>query len=1732
MKSIRKIQIIISAVYLSSSFIEATNNINMVSLIDNTSSTNISRTYFSNQYFIEKYQKNHYVSGEIIVKFKPALRQGTLKSQKACSDIRSNYDAILKSTFKNVQAELWKLNNTNTDVVALSESLSKNSNIEYAEPNYVFNANLIPNDTYFDELWALNNIGQNNGKYDADIDVTEIWDINTGNDIIVAVIDTGVDYKHEDLADNIWVNSCEIPNNGIDDDGNGYIDDIHGINAINNTGDPMDDNGHGTHCSGTIAAIGNNKLGVVGVCWKAKIMACKWLSKDGTGHVSDAIKCIEYALNMGTHVMNNSWGGYSGSKALYEAIEMANETLFCNAAGNDSNNNDTTPAYPASYDLPNIISVAASDASDNLAWFSNYGEISVDIAAPGVDILSTICKNKYDLSSGTSMATPHVAGSAALLLSIDHSLTSYELKKLLMDTTDNIPAFSGKMVTSGRLNVNKAYGVHFDKHSYFSGEILTITLTHKSLKGYPSENITVTTTTGDAETVALSEAEPGWFRFIGNIISEHGNATPYNGIIECEDGVEINIYEIINGTAFNAKAVIDESLEITITTPAQEVPYETQTFQVSGRNNGNVPVEMVILNEATGNNHTFTANEPEWTSPSVTINDRNNIITISGVNEYGKSDSKSVLIKRVGPTGINYVSQTSPRPEWPYMSWHTAAHQVQEAINAAAINNKVVLDDGVYKEGKEVLIYKPITLTSKNGSETTILNGENKYRCLKLLGESIVDNITIRKGYAADIDSSYWGGGVYITKGGILTNCIIEDCKALVGGGIYVWDEGKIINCNIENNNVILNNNVVYGGGIFCYNAIVNNCTINNNRASGDNGLGGGIYCYPNCIVTNCIIRNNTCKTFGGGLFADNSIVDKCRIIGNICNVDGGGIYSYSTKIKNCTISENTTTKILGGFHGRGGGVFAYNNSFVSDCIISNNISLRTGGIYMRSGKVMNSIIIHNKSTESIIYAAGGITFAGTVENCIIKNNKGFIGGVCIHGGNSSLINSLVCHNSCNNNSKHSVGGVFVYSPFTENQTIINCTITQNKSKYYYQTGGVSSHVTPFSIRNSIIYYNEKPKRVEKGVYDNYSESSESNVYFYNSCTTPNPLMETGNITNEPGFVDRYTDIYQLRADSPSINAGNNDYVTSVTDLNNMPRIVDKTVDLGAYEFQYSPSIAYVSTDGSDTWPYDSPTTAARSIQNALNAVAAAGTVLVDSGRYFEDDEIIIDKPIFLKSMNGTANTIIDGLKNNRCLYINHNQALIEGFTITRGKSSYGAGVVLLRGTLKKCTVTGNYANKYGGGGIFNTGLIEDCIISNNSSIASGGGISGGGIIVNCIISDNLTEDCGGGLYLNTTANIDSCTIKNNRAKKEGGGAFLISNISVINNSTIEGNTAQRVEPTIYGKGGGLFLNTGGQVKNCVISFNSAKKKGAGVYFNNGGTLNRCNIKNNVLTGSGGGLYCDGGGILNSCIIENNQSSGIGSEGGGAYLLSGGELNNCTLVNNFAVKRGGGVMCKDGGLVRNCIIFFNFANSSENYYNDGTGINYIYSCTTPLLSGTGNISEEPAFKDSSLYLSKSSPCIDKGNNSYSCSELDFEGYSRIIDGDSDEIATVDMGAYEYRSMAGAWWSRYDVLDDTKNYNDYCVATVGQLKYFATCACDVMIKELTGGPGPDIASIIDGFQDKDNYAVLTVGQLKYVASKFYDRLDLNYPWKSNLYDNSDYSSANIGQLKHCFMFGIP
>jgi thermitase len=388
-------------------------------------------------------------SGRLLVGFEKGVSKDRQKRILSAADgrIGRRFAAIRGGRLVVVRPRSGK------DTSALKKRLRRTDGVAYAEPDFFqfASAEKTPNDPDYTRDYALVD-----GLEDHDIDAPTAWGTRTGC-AKVAILDTGIDTDHPDLAPNVY-KSADKPNNGKDDDKNGYVDDTYGYNAINGKGSGQDDNGHGTHVSGIVAGRGNNGTGSVGVCWSAKLVAVKFMNSKGKGSTSKAIDGIDYAVKNGVKIVNCSFGSSSKSSALHDAVDYAQDhnVLLVVAAGNDSENIDKTPSYPASFGDSNILAVAASTSDDTLASFSNFGSENVDVAAPGDDIFSTYLGGGYKYLSGTSMAAPYAAGTAAMLRKQEPDATYGNLRYAIRHKVDKPPALAGKVAYDGRLNVQKA----------------------------------------------------------------------------------------------------------------------------------------------------------------------------------------------------------------------------------------------------------------------------------------------------------------------------------------------------------------------------------------------------------------------------------------------------------------------------------------------------------------------------------------------------------------------------------------------------------------------------------------------------------------------------------------------------------------------------------------------------------------------------------------------------------------------------------------------------------------------------------------------------------------------------------------------------------------------------------------------------------------------------------------------------------------------------------------------------------------------------------------------------------------------------------------------------------------------------------------------------------------------------------------------------------------------------
>ena len=408
-----------------------------------------------------------YVPGQLLVKFKPGASKAKRAQAMAAArgaPVEKIHTPAMRDSRDEEGVTVIK---TGLGVPEAIAAMIASGEVEYAEANFIYTHQAISNENYVTggSLWGMYSSTETGGgranKFG--IGATTAWQNDKTNcsSVYVGIIDEGYNWAHQDLAANAGMNPGEIAGNKIDDDGNGYIDDVYGWDFVRNDKTVYDGSidDHGTHVAGTIGAVGGNGVGVAGVCWNVKLMNAKFLGRSG-GSTKNAIKAVDYFTNLknkGLNVVatNNSWGGGGYSQGLKDAIDRAGAAgiLFVAAAGNSARNNDSTSSYPASFTSANIISVASIDSSGALSSFSNYGPTTVDIGAPGGNILSTLPGNTYGAYSGTSMATPHVAGAVALYAALNPSASAAQIKEAILNGATPTTSLNGKVLTGGRLNV-------------------------------------------------------------------------------------------------------------------------------------------------------------------------------------------------------------------------------------------------------------------------------------------------------------------------------------------------------------------------------------------------------------------------------------------------------------------------------------------------------------------------------------------------------------------------------------------------------------------------------------------------------------------------------------------------------------------------------------------------------------------------------------------------------------------------------------------------------------------------------------------------------------------------------------------------------------------------------------------------------------------------------------------------------------------------------------------------------------------------------------------------------------------------------------------------------------------------------------------------------------------------------------------------------------------------------
>jgi parallel beta-helix repeat protein len=739
----------------------------------------------------------------ILVRFTKA------QDYKRHDDIMKQFEAKRIRKYKVVEGlELWELQSRKYAPIEVIKKLNEIKDIKYAERDcYSYLTETIPDDTYFENQWALKNTGQEGGVVDADIDATDAWDITTGSSsIIVAVSDTGV-YPHEDLVDNLWTNLNEIPDNGLDDDNNGYIDDVHGYSWISGY-DELDGTSHGTGVAGIIGAKGNNQTGVSGINWDVSLMSLKIVHGGGIS-LSNEIASIEYAILMNANIINASWGGGSFYQSLYDVIVAADEAgiLFVAAAGNDYIDNDTNYRfYPASYELPNIIAVAATQRTDNLASYSNYGEHSVHLGAPSGTLTTTNSQSGIASFGGTSAAAPHVTGAAALIWSHFPEATHYEIKDLILKTTELNDSLIGKTITAGRLNVFNALNGLPDV-TYLPKAF------YKDISYFPiPENLDIDNNSNENLTWSILSA-PEWLEFSeteGDIISgeTHPLEITFNrGNLEEGDYVDVLLIETnLNGIM----DIIEISVEMNVDLTPPNIIY--------------------VDASAIGNN-----DGSSWEDAFIYLRDATNLAL---------GWSKMIWVAE----GTYYPDETSQNPDGTGSIWARFYARCGGLFGGFS-SNDLSHRDWI---NNETILSGDIGIVGNNSDNSIAVVWPS---CISHYPtDPVIDGFTITKGSALN---GRTGGGIYNGNATFtVKNTLITGNEATYGGGIY--NGGGIYGTANQTliNVTITGNEATYGGGI--YNDTASSTLINVTMAGNEATYGGGIYNeYSNSTITNSIFWDN-----------------------------------------------------------------------------------------------------------------------------------------------------------------------------------------------------------------------------------------------------------------------------------------------------------------------------------------------------------------------------------------------------------------------------------------------------------------------------------------------------------------------------------------------------------------------------------------------------------------------------------------------------------------------------------------------------------------------------------------------------------------------------------------------------------------------------------------------------------------------------------------------------------
>ena len=1476
----------------------------------------------------------------------------------------------LSSIYK-IQLELEEWQSLEEVVAAYNQD----PDVEYAELNYIVSICAIPNDTHYPLQWPLNNTGQDypneeggftHGTADRDIAAPEAWDMSAGDSkIIVAVVDTGVDYNHRDLQGNMWINGSEIPGNGMDDDGNGYIDDIYGYDFANTDSDPIDDEGHGTHCSGTIAARGDNGLDIAGVCWNARIMALKFLGSDGSGYGSDAVTAFYYAVDNGADVVSNSWGGGDYMQSMQDAIDYAHSqgVIMVAAAGNDSSD---SPEYPAYYE--HMIAVAATDSDDNKASFSNYGNW-VDIAAPGVDILSlraegtssgTVHDDYTAIASGTSMACPHVAAACVLLLSANPLLKCDEIYGILMETAD--PVSPGICLSDGRLNLLNSMlaavppkgRINLEHDSYSCSSVVSIWLADCNLAGQGSQEVTLATSGGDLETVILTETAVTIGVFTGTITTASGDPNIEDGTVQIShDEIIIAIYvDADDGTGDWAIAIDTAEadcegpaifdVEIDVPGPEPTVTFETDEPAAArvlcGMACGE-PEDIIVTDPTLTTSHALKLKGVYPETDYFFIIEATDVVGNKTVED---NEGQCYRFTTTGLTDIYVPSQCLT---------------IQEAIDHSWDGGTVWVSDGTYTgPGNRDIDFKgkAIAVRSENGPQNCVIDCQGTdtephrgfYFHSAEDANSILDGFTITNGYLPD-DS---GGGIACYG----SSPTIEDC-------------------------IFSGNRAEWGGGIFnkAGNPTVTDCTLSGNTAE---YWGGGMENLEasSPTLSNCTFNGNSADD-GGGICNDddsNPMLNDCKFIGNSAVEEGGGgmgNYNASPKLTKCTFDRNA-----------GEGLYNYHsNAIITNCTFSDNSGFGMAN-HNASIPIVNNCTFNGNSGGGM---KNGYNCIPVVSNCTFTGNVGY--------GMTNLAWSHV--------------------------PVTNCTFSGNNGGIY------NKYSTP--ILTNCIFWGNGGSDESSQIYNDLDGSAVVNYSCIQGWTGhlggignigDDPLFaEADGADNEVGTED---DNLRLLGGSPCLDVGDNNAIPLDTidldgdgdvnepipfDLDGNTRIINDSVDMGAYEgpkqgFLLNTTLVTVAEGQTAMFTVALAMEPLGTVEVTVAVESGDPDITVESGALliFDSFNYWIPQTVTLAAaedvdyLHGDALIWISGtgfvtagldaseLDNDTLsiLYVDPNApgandgtSWADAFTDLQGALDVVATVPqveeirVAQGIYRPAGPDGSreatfklvsgVAVKGGYAGLNVNGADGEIIDPNTRDIEQyetilTGDLNGDDTEVAYPgdLKDELTRAENSfhvvtGSGSDETAVLDGFTVtagnaNGSDANGDGGGMSNISGNPTVLNCTFIGNSAC--------SGGGMYNeDSRPTVINCTFSGNLGLiywgiGSGGGIHngFNSNPALTNCTISGNV-SGRGGGIYnlfysCP---TITDCTISNNAAvdgGGMSSQDSSSSTVTG-----CTVSGNTATIRGGGIHCEESSnlTISNSTISGNTASSE---YTGGYGGGGIY----------------------------------------------------------------------------------------------------------------------------------------------------------------------------------------------